>query len=79
MADTDRLRRMPQECDREARTVPHVSTTSPVRRQPWAAIELASDVEGLRWLALASIIGERNRVRVSDDELTVGLWNGTLS
>ena len=38
-----------------------------------AAVELASDVEGLR-LVLASCLGERYRVRVSDDGETVGLW-----
>ena len=38
-----------------------------------AAIELASDVEGLR-LVLASTLGDRYRARVSDDESTVGLW-----
>jgi hypothetical protein len=38
-----------------------------------AAIELASDVDGLR-LVLASTVGERYRVRVSDDGSVVGLW-----
>jgi len=38
-----------------------------------AAIELASDVEGLR-LVLASTMGERYRVKVADDGSVVGLW-----
>jgi hypothetical protein len=36
-------------------------------------VELASDVEGLR-LVLTSAIGDRYRVRVSDDGSVVGLW-----
>ena len=42
-----------------------------------AAIELASDVEGLR-LVLASTVGDRYRVRVSDDGSTVGLWRSKV-
>ena len=38
-----------------------------------SAVELASDVDGLR-LALPSALGDRYRVRVSDDGSTVGLW-----
>ena len=38
-----------------------------------AAVQLASDVEGLR-LVLASTLGERYRVRVTDDGWVVGLW-----
>ena len=38
-----------------------------------AAVTLASDVEGLR-LVLASTVGDRYRVRVSDDGSVVGLW-----
>lgn len=38
-----------------------------------SAVELASDVDGLR-LVLASTVGARYRVRVSDDGCTVGLW-----
>ena len=37
-------------------------------------MELASDVDGLR-LVLASTLGDRYRVRVSDDGCTVGLWH----
>ena len=36
-------------------------------------MELASDVDGLR-LVLASTVGDRYRVRVSDDGCTIGLW-----
>lgn len=38
-----------------------------------SAIELASDVEGLR-LVLGTALGERYRVRVSEDGSVVGLW-----
>jgi hypothetical protein len=46
---------------------------SPRVAQLRAAIDLASDVEGLR-LVLASTVGDRYRVKVSDDAMTVGLW-----
>jgi hypothetical protein len=36
-------------------------------------VELASDVEGLR-LVLGTTVGDRYRVRVSDDGSIVGLW-----
>jgi hypothetical protein len=38
-----------------------------------AAVQLASDVDGLR-LVLASTTGERYRVKVADDGSVVGLW-----
>ncbi len=38
-----------------------------------AAVELASDVEGLR-LVLTSALGERYLVKVADDGTVVGLW-----
>jgi hypothetical protein len=38
-----------------------------------AAVELASDVEGLR-LVLTTALADRYRVRVSEDGMTVGLW-----
>ena len=38
-----------------------------------SAMELASDVDGLR-LVLASTVGDRYRVLVSHDGCTVGLW-----
>ena len=38
-----------------------------------SSMELASDVDGLR-LVLASTLGDRYRVQVSDDGCTIGLW-----
>jgi len=38
-----------------------------------SAVELASDVAGLR-LVLATTLGDRYRVRVRDDGAVVGLW-----
>jgi hypothetical protein len=38
-----------------------------------SAVELASDVEGLR-LVLTTALGDRYRVKVSDDGSVVGLW-----
>ena len=38
-----------------------------------SAIELASDVDGLR-LALSTALGGRYRVRVAEDGTVVGLW-----
>jgi hypothetical protein len=38
-----------------------------------AAVELASDVEGLR-LVLGSAVDDRYRVEISDDGSAVGLW-----
>ena len=38
-----------------------------------SAVELASDVEGLRRF-LVTALGDRYRIRVSDDGCTVGLW-----
>jgi len=38
-----------------------------------AAVELASDVEGLR-LAPGTTLGDRYRARVADDGRVVGLW-----
>jgi hypothetical protein len=40
------------------------------------AVELASDLEGLG-LVLASTLGDRYRVPVSDDGRTVGPWTGS--
>jgi hypothetical protein len=55
---------------------PHLSVYSGAGQQLRAAVHLASDVEGLR-LVLASTVGERYRVKVSDDGATVGLWRLT--
>jgi len=38
-----------------------------------AAIELATDVEGLR-LVLTTTVGDRYQVKVSDDGSVAGLW-----
>ena len=52
---------------------PRIGPYSPVRQRIRAAVEVATDVEGRR-LALASVLGDRYRVRVGDDGGTVGLW-----
>lgn len=52
---------------------PQLTTYSPHGAWLRAAIELASDVEGLR-LVLASTVAERYRVRAADDGSVVGLW-----
>jgi hypothetical protein len=38
-----------------------------------SAVELASDVEGLR-LYLVTALGDRYRVKVADDGSVIGLW-----
>jgi hypothetical protein len=50
---------------------PHLSPYSPRGVTIRAAIGLASDVEGLR-LVLTTALGDRYRVRVSDDGDVVG-------
>jgi hypothetical protein len=45
---------------------PAIGTYTPAWQRIRAAVELASDVEGLR-LVLASAVGDRYRVKVSDD------------
>jgi hypothetical protein len=52
---------------------PHLGPYTPHEAVIRSAIELASDVDGLR-LVLASTLGDRYLVRVSDDGCTVGLW-----
>jgi hypothetical protein len=52
---------------------PHLSPYSPRGATIRCAMELASDVEGLR-AALLTTIGDRYRIRVSDDGSVVGLW-----
>jgi len=52
---------------------PRMGPYTQAGQQLRAAVELASDVEGLR-LVLASTLGDRYRARVGDDESTVGLW-----
>ena len=52
---------------------PHLGPYTHAGQVIRAAVELATDVEGLR-LILASALGERYRVKVSDDGSVVGLW-----
>jgi hypothetical protein len=52
---------------------PHLGPYTPRSAVIRSAVELVSDVDGLR-LILASTLGDRYRVRVSDDGCTVGLW-----
>jgi hypothetical protein len=52
---------------------PQLTTYSPHGARLRAAVELASDVEGLR-LVLASTIADRYRVRVAPDGSVIGLW-----
>jgi hypothetical protein len=52
---------------------PPIGVYTPAGARIRAVVGLASDVEGLR-LVLASTVGERYRIRVSDDGRTVGLW-----
>jgi hypothetical protein len=49
---------------------PHLGTYTPRGAVIRAAVELASDVDGLR-LVLVSALGDRYRVKVSDDGSTV--------
>ena len=50
---------------------PTLKPYSPMASRLRSAVELASDVEGLR-LVLVSVMGDRYRVRVEDD--VIGLW-----
>jgi hypothetical protein len=52
---------------------PHLGPYTPRGAVIRSAVELASDVEGLR-LVLMRALDDRYRVKVSDDGLTVGLW-----
>jgi hypothetical protein len=52
---------------------PRLSPHSPKGATIRSAVELATDVEGLR-LVLSTTVGDRYRVRVSDDGNDVGLW-----
>jgi hypothetical protein len=52
---------------------PRLGPYSPRGSLVRSAIGLASDVDGLR-LVLGTTVGDRYRIRVSDDGLTVGLW-----
>ena len=50
---------------------PKLRPYSPMASRLRSAVELASDVEGLR-LVLVSVLGDRYRVRVEGD--VIGLW-----
>jgi hypothetical protein len=52
---------------------PHLGPYTPRGATLRAAIELASDVDGLR-LVLTSAVGDRYRIRVTDDGSVIGLW-----
>jgi hypothetical protein len=52
---------------------PHLGPYTPRGATLRAAIELASDVDGLR-LVLTTALGDRYRIKVSEDGMTVGLW-----
>ena len=52
---------------------PQLTTYSPHGARLRAAVELASDVEGLR-LVLATTVTDRYRVRVAEDGSVIGLW-----
>lgn len=52
---------------------PRLTPYSPGVSRLRSAVELASDVEGLR-LVLETTMGDRYRVRVRDDGAVVGLW-----
>ena len=52
---------------------PRLRPYSPGAARLRSAVELASDIEGLR-LVLATALGDRYRIRVRDDGAVVGLW-----
>lgn len=52
---------------------PRLGIYTPMGATLRAAIELASDVDGLR-LVLASAVGDRYRIRVAEGGSVVGLW-----
>jgi hypothetical protein len=52
---------------------PRLGPYSPGVARLRSAVELASDVDGLR-LVLTSTVGDRYRVKVQDDGTVVGLW-----
>ena len=55
---------------------PRLKPYSPQASRLRSAVELASDVEGLR-LVLESALGDRYRVQVSEDRSVVGMWRRT--
>jgi hypothetical protein len=52
---------------------PHLGPYTPRGAVIRSAMELASDVEGLR-LYLVTTLGDRYQVRVADDGSVIGLW-----
>jgi hypothetical protein len=52
---------------------PHLMPYSPKGAMIRSAIELATDVEGLR-LVLMTTVGDRYQVCVADDDGVIGLW-----
>ena len=52
---------------------PHLGPYTPRGAVIRSAMELASDVEGLR-LYLVTALGDRYEVRVADDATVIGLW-----
>ena len=52
---------------------PHLGPYTPRGAVIRSAVELASDVEGLR-LYLVTALGDRYTVRVADDGSVIGLW-----
>ena len=57
---------------------PHLGPYTPRGAVIRSAMELASDVEGLR-LYLVTALGDRYAVRVADDGSVIGLWRRTIS
>jgi hypothetical protein len=52
---------------------PHLGPYTPRGAVIRSAVEMASDVEGLR-LYLVTALGDRYQVRVADDGSVIGLW-----
>jgi hypothetical protein len=57
---------------------PHLGPYSSSGATVRSAIELATDVEGLRRV-LTTAVGDRYRVKVSEDGSVVGLWRRHVS
>ena len=57
---------------------PHLGPYTPRGAVIRSAMELASDVEGLR-LYLVTALGDRYEVRVADDGSVIGLWTLVLA
>ena len=57
---------------------PHLGPYTPRGAVIRTAMELASDVEGLR-LYLVTALGDRYEVRMADDGSVIGLWRRSFS